>query len=175
VAVGDWVVAGCWVKAENTTNGFNQPAIAAVLSATLDTAVDYFALGHPIKGDGEWEWIANAAKVTAGAGSREVLMELRFYSTNPHRFYAPILLHIPTGTISDTEALELVQHLASWPDGAPVGHVSTIRDQKLIARGGIGVGNSVAATTPGSVTKKMEIFDQTGASLGFVPIYSTIT
>lgn len=46
---------------------------------------------------------------------------------------------------------------------------------KLTAATGIGVGNSVAATTPGSVVRKMEVFDAAGASLGFVPIYSTIT
>ena len=47
--------------------------------------------------------------------------------------------------------------------------------KKIIAAQGLGVGNSVAATTPGSVVKKMQVFDQFGASLGFIPIYSTIT
>lgn len=48
-------------------------------------------------------------------------------------------------------------------------------DDKLIAALGVGVGNSVAATTPGAVVRKMEVFDAAGASLGFVPIYNTIT
>jgi hypothetical protein len=47
--------------------------------------------------------------------------------------------------------------------------------QKLTAIGGLGVGNSAAATTPGSVVKKIEIFDAAGVSLGFIPVYSTIT
>lgn len=47
--------------------------------------------------------------------------------------------------------------------------------QKLTAVGGLGVGNSVAATTPGTVTKKIEIFDSAGASLGFIPVYGSIT
>ena len=46
---------------------------------------------------------------------------------------------------------------------------------KLLADGGVGVGNSLAATTPGSVVRKMEVFDATGASLGFIPIYSSIS
>lgn len=46
---------------------------------------------------------------------------------------------------------------------------------KLLATGGIGVGNSAAATTPGSVTRKIEIFDAAGASLGFVPVYDAIS
>jgi hypothetical protein len=48
-------------------------------------------------------------------------------------------------------------------------------DGKLITATGLGVGNAVAATTPGAVVRKMEVFDAAGTSLGFVPIYSTIT
>ncbi len=50
-----------------------------------------------------------------------------------------------------------------------------ITDGKLVASAGLGVGNSAAATTPGTVTKKMEVFDASGVSLGFVPIYNAIT
>lgn len=46
---------------------------------------------------------------------------------------------------------------------------------KLTAVGGIGVGNSAVATTPGTVTRKIEVFDASGASLGFVPVYDAIT
>lgn len=46
---------------------------------------------------------------------------------------------------------------------------------KLTTTGGLGVGNSVAATTLGTVTKKMQVFDADGNSIGYVPIYNTIT
>ena len=46
---------------------------------------------------------------------------------------------------------------------------------KLLTTGGIGVGNSVAATTPGTVTRKIEVFDAAGASLGFAALYGSIT
>lgn len=39
----------------------------------------------------------------------------------------------------------------------------------------LGVGNSAAATTPGTVTKKIQVFDQTGVSLGYIPVYDAIT
>jgi hypothetical protein len=39
----------------------------------------------------------------------------------------------------------------------------------------LGLGTTAAATTPGSVVRKVEVFDRSGASLGFVPIYNTIT
>jgi hypothetical protein len=40
---------------------------------------------------------------------------------------------------------------------------------------GIGVGNSVAATTPGSVTKKIQVFNEAGTSIGYLAVYDGIT
>jgi hypothetical protein len=49
-------------------------------------------------------------------------------------------------------------------------------DDMLITAVGLGVGNSAAATTAvGTLARKMEVFDASGVSLGFVPIYSSIT
>jgi hypothetical protein len=45
----------------------------------------------------------------------------------------------------------------------------------LRTTGGLGVGNSAAATTLGTVVAQMEIFDASGNSLGFIPIYDAIT
>ena len=41
--------------------------------------------------------------------------------------------------------------------------------------GTLGVGNSAAATTPGNVVKKIEVFDDAGNSLGFLAVYDSIT
>lgn len=38
-----------------------------------------------------------------------------------------------------------------------------------------GFSNAVAATTPGSVVKKIQVFDAAGASLGYLPVYSSIS
>ena len=46
---------------------------------------------------------------------------------------------------------------------------------KALTTAGLGVGNSAAATTLGTVTKKIEVFDAAGVSLGFVPVYDAIT
>jgi hypothetical protein len=46
---------------------------------------------------------------------------------------------------------------------------------KVLCPAGVGVGNSAAATVLGSVVKKMQVFDASGNSLGFVPIYDAIT
>ena len=46
-------------------------------------------------------------------------------------------------------------------------------DGKGLFSGGIGVGNSATASSMGALTHKMEVFDASGASLGFVPIYAS--
>lgn len=48
-------------------------------------------------------------------------------------------------------------------------------DDMFIATIGIGVGNSASGSSLGTVVRKMEVFDATGSSLGFVPIYNSIT
>jgi hypothetical protein len=43
----------------------------------------------------------------------------------------------------------------------------------LLARGGIGVGNSTAASTLGPLVRAVEVFDAAGRSLGYVPVYGS--
>ena len=43
------------------------------------------------------------------------------------------------------------------------------------AAGQIRTNQSANATTPGSVVKKLQVFDSSGNSLGFIPIYDAIT
>ena len=52
--------------------------------------------------------------------------------------------------------------------------VSTPLDLRV--SGNLGVGNSVAASVAvGTLVKKVEIFDSSGSSLGYIPVYSSIT
>lgn len=48
-------------------------------------------------------------------------------------------------------------------------------DGNVRVAGNLGVGNAVNATTPGTVVRKIEVFDANGNSLGFVPVYSSIS
>lgn len=57
----------------------------------------------------------------------------------------------------------------------PTGTNLTVSADKALFSAGIGVGNSAVAATPGTVTKKIEIFDAAGASLGFIAVYDAIT
>jgi hypothetical protein len=55
------------------------------------------------------------------------------------------------------------------------GIVGSAAADKLLATGGLAVANAAAATTPGTVVKKMQVFDANGVSLGYVPVYDAIT
>jgi hypothetical protein len=67
--------------------------------------------------------------------------------------------------------------LATAPTFASTITVTTnaIVTGKVLTTAGLGVGNSAAATTLGTVTKKIEVFDAAGVSLGFVPVYDSIS
>ncbi len=67
-------------------------------------------------------------------------------------------------------------------DGAgDIGAVAGTRPNNLYVKtnarvgGNLGVGNSASASTLGTVVKKIEIFNASGTSLGFLPVYDAIT
>lgn len=80
-----------------------------------------------------------------------------------------------------------------WASGGPqygtidisIGRHASIMNALHISDGSGGMGSIVAsklytdmtaaATTPGAVQRKLEVFDETGASAGFIPIYDAIT
>lgn len=47
--------------------------------------------------------------------------------------------------------------------------------QKLVANSGLCVGNAAPGSALGSLITKMEVFNASGVSLGFVPVYASIT
>lgn len=55
----------------------------------------------------------------------------------------------------------------------PVLTISTAGDLRVI--GSLGVGNSAAGSSLGTVVKKIEVFSGAGVSLGFVAVYDAIT
>ena len=96
--------------------------------------------------------------------------------------YTAKLLAFRTFTSTENRAAISGAGTFSWGSGVAALDTTLYRasagvlqaGQKLTAVGGLGVGNSVAATSPGTVTKKIEIFDSAGASLGFIPVYGSI-
>jgi hypothetical protein len=78
------------------------------------------------------------------------------------------------GIGSDTNLYRVSANNLATDDALTVGGtIFTYADMRV--SGNLGVGNAAAATTPGAVVSKVEIFDASGSSLGFLPVYNTIT
>ena len=150
VNVGDIIIAGVWARAASK-NGF-LPFITALVTAGFS---DYeyilegwhqstLSLKPPLRGDGEWEWLCAAGKLSHKSVRDEVNLMMAFFckygvGNNPtysHDFYAPILLHISKDAgLSDNEMNEMCQHLSSWPDNVEVGTVALLRGQDFALQG----------------------------------------
>lgn len=75
---------------------------------------------------------------------------------------------------SDTNLYRVGANNLATDDSLTVGN-NLYSYSNVTAAGHLGVGNSAAATTLGSVARKIEIFDENGSSLGFIPVYDSIT
>lgn len=111
------------------------------------------------------------------AGQSAATLTVNMVATTDRAFAARL------GSETQTRFTFLASGQMEWGDGTASRDTNLYRsaanvlktDDKLIATQGIGVGNSAVAATPGTVTRKMQVFDAAGASLGFVPIYDAIT
>lgn len=76
-----------------------------------------------------------------------------------------------TGTLQAT--------IGAGINGIYLGNLTDTPVQKaaigIVNVGKLAVTNTAAATTPGTVTRKMEVFDSAGNSLGFIAIYDSIS
>ena len=61
------------------------------------------------------------------------------------------------------------------PAGSVIVGGNIVEDTVSSSSSGILTSSSAAGTTLGSVTNKVEIFDKTGVSVGFAPVYDSIT
>jgi hypothetical protein len=133
IAVGDWYVGGAWLRSQ-TANGYAQSNTQGLVFSVIDqgnsgTGRQSSAIN---RGDGEWEWQWIAQKIASiSAASARIVFGAAFDGTHTIEAYAPILVHIPAGTLSDNEAYELAINLQSYPDTATPGEISTLRNQQL--------------------------------------------
>lgn len=89
-----------------------------------------------------------------------------------------------THTISGSTAANTGGNIVLGGTGAPTvtlrsaatAGLTVLSGGKAVANVGLGVGNSAAATVAvGTLANKFEVFDAAGASIGFVPVYASIT
>ncbi len=137
-AVGDYVIVGGWFRAPAGGPYPGGNALSVNLASPCVTTPIYGSqyLGGFIKGDGQWEWASAAVKVTTG-GTCQTNFTGNFSPTVEMQFFAPVEIHVPGGQISDNEAADIAQNLASFPDGVNPPVETTLRGHPF-AFGGSG-------------------------------------
>lgn len=152
VAVGDWIVAGVWVKGVSLFNGDGSAGTLEnfnVATLTLYEATEGYRLDSETTNtryiapnsddaDTQWTWLTTAFKVTSATPDKQAQIRFDLNCTNLKSiaFYAPVLHHIASGTITDAEAESLLQNLFPVPDTVPVGGVALQRGQTLYCYSG---------------------------------------
>jgi hypothetical protein len=133
IAVGQWFIGGAWVQSQ-TANGYQSNA--AGLYFQLTGSGNYLSSGIGYQGSGlhssSWEWVWFAYKVLgAGTPSTTAAMYSRADSLHTIQAYAPVLIQVPAGSLSDNEASDLAMHLSSYPEAAAPGEVAMLQGQLL--------------------------------------------
>jgi hypothetical protein len=80
----------------------------------------------------------------------------------------------------ETESCVIIGCDGEWHPGAVRAPRSSViigtgDSPAALRAGSFGVGNSAAASSLGSVVRKVEIFDEAGTSIGFLPVYDSIS
>ena len=122
----------------------------------------YSAGGRTWSGVGTKAGQTNGATMTQDSGPGGSYFDMKNYAA---RFY-------------DWNAGPLRMRIGAGKDGFDLGAASDATVQRaaagIVSVGKLAVTNSVAATTPGAISKKIEVFDGSGVSLGFVAVYTSI-
>jgi hypothetical protein len=135
--VGQWYIAGVWARSQ-TANGFSGANVITLQFSGdskdkwASTGTSQATVNQFIEGDGEWRYYYTAQKVVATDGSGVSLQfYLRAVATHTIDYYAPVVILIPAGMISDNEALEYALALRSFSGTATAGDVSMLPTQRF--------------------------------------------
>lgn len=112
--VGEIFAGGVWARA--TTGAFHsgsQPLAFTNAGSTLG-GWSPGSDGQP-GGDNAWHWVWFARKVTTSTGSTDFRTQAIIDASTAVDYYAPITIKIPAGTMTDAEAIQLIQALAPYP------------------------------------------------------------
>jgi hypothetical protein len=164
-AVGDYVVAGAWFRVVGGGVPVGGTALQLAVNGSCATAPIYGGqyFGGIIKGDGEWEWAAAAFKITTG-GSCGLSFNGTFDNGREMQFFAPVAIHIPAGQVSDNEAADIAQNLASFPDGLNPPVEATLRGHPF-AFGGSGDNFFGTLDHTALTANRTYLFPDTGGSV----------
>jgi hypothetical protein len=150
ISNGDYLIGGAWVRSANGTGGYAGGAAVEVgvqcsgvtLTSLTPQNPSYIGQNYIQTGrSGEWEWWSFADKVSGLSTSPSTCYTPMAGQVSPNGgkmdFFAPVLYHVPAGTISDSEASYVAMTLASYPDGLNPPVEATLRGHPF-AFGGSG-------------------------------------
>ncbi|HET6199779.1 MAG TPA: carboxypeptidase-like regulatory domain-containing protein [Candidatus Acidoferrales bacterium] len=129
LAVGDYIVAGAWVRSATANGYFGSTTTALQISVGgTGNALSGGCNGNAVMGDGEWTWDSCIYKVVGAATSPATLSFFApFDLTYTIQAYAPVMNYIPAGTISANEVTAYRNALKTYDSSCATGNVCGLR------------------------------------------------
>jgi hypothetical protein len=122
LAAGDYLIQGVWVQSVGANTYAGEPIPGSNVTSCAGFVLQPLGGNYNAAlGDGAWEWVWSAVKVTTGQTNCEPIFNGYLDSTHETKFYGPVFLHIAAGTMTDGEAAELAANLESYPTYCPAG------------------------------------------------------
>ena len=82
---------------------------------------------------GEWSWVWSIRKITlTSATSGQLNFGVTVAKGNRIQIFAPVLVYVPAGTVSDNEVYEIALNLQTYPDSASPGSVAMLRGENFL-------------------------------------------
>jgi hypothetical protein len=135
LAVGQWFVFSAWVLA---VNGTGYRGGTGALKFQLTGAGDLWSGDFGLYGSngGAWDHVWFARKVIAApTPSATIAIWSDIDDGNPIMIYAPTLVQIPAGLVSDNEAVAYAYNLGSYGTNCPIGSLCGLPGQTLAVSG----------------------------------------
>jgi hypothetical protein len=130
-SLGDYWIASEWVR--SPTGNYGSTGLSLLASLTSGNTWSCSSMNPPYAGDGEWFYKSIVCKVTAAVKSTGwIIMSEGLNHTNSTQVYAPALIRIPSGTVSDNEAYEIWNNFSSYSDACPVGAMCGLHGKPMI-------------------------------------------
>jgi hypothetical protein len=133
---GGYVIFGFWYNASNSS--YLQP-IGCSGGVTLNSTsvLPATETSNPSSIGGEWEFYSDALKVTNSGTSCSTTLDLYAPANSSVSYYAPVVMYVPAGTITDSEAALMALNLVPYPDSLNPPVEATLRGHPF-AFGGSG-------------------------------------
>jgi hypothetical protein len=137
MGVGDWILAGAWVRSEDSSKSSPVAAGTGPLMALNPSLNPSLNPGSSLFGNGlsyafldgdlarrigsRWSYVWSAQKISVLSGTPELILQLKTDSTHPASFWMPWMARIPAGTMSDSDVLRYARSVGSLPSTMPPG------------------------------------------------------